>query len=175
MRYTKGNQNKWKHLFSSEDEAWRTPPYVFDYFNRKYKFNFDAAATPKNAMTRGYFTKVENALEKNWCKKGRKIWLNPPYSRHMGEWIKKAYEESQKGCLVAVLLFARTDTRWWHDYVMKHAWKIHFIKGRLKFLSSEKGKEVNSAPAPSCVIIFKRHRSKSPSIESDIIKKPKND
>ena len=172
-KYTKGNQNRWKNLFTSKDEAWRTPPYIFHYFDKKYKFNFDAAATPGNALTKGYFTKIEDALEQNWCRKGRRIWLNPPYSRKIGDWVKKAYEESQKGCLVACLVFARTDTKWWHDYVMKHAWKIHFIKGRIKFLTAKKGEQRNSAPAPSCLIIFKKHRSKSPKIVSDTIAKPK--
>jgi len=169
-KYCKGSRDTWKHLFSSKDEAWRTPKYVFDYYNKVYKFNFDAAATPDNALTRSYLTKHENALEESWCRKGskRKIWLNPPYSRHMYPWLEKAWKESEKGCLVAVLLFARTDTKWWHEIVMKHAWKIHFIKGRLKFLHAKTGKEAKSgATAPSCVVVFKRHRGKSPTIVSD--------
>jgi len=171
MKYHNGNLNTWKNLFTSKDEAWRTPPYVFNYFNKKYHFTFDAAATPYNAMTKKYFTKLDDSLTKNWCitrKKKRSIWLNPPYSRNMYPWIEKAWKESQKGCLVAVLVFARTDTKWWHEIVLKHAYKIHFIKGRLKFLESRTGKEAKSgAPAPSCIIIFKRHRQKYPIIVSD--------
>ena len=183
MKYTAGNRNKWKTLFSSQDEAWRTPPGVFAHFDKKYHFNFDAAASPYNALTKQYFTKNENALERDWCKKGkgkkkRVIWLNPPYSRSLYKWIEKAYTESKKGCTVAVLVFARTDTRWWHDFVLPHAYKIYFIKGRLRFgnatagapfLDSKTGKIKGPATAPSCVIIFKRNRQKHPIVVSEII------
>ena len=173
MKYSAGNRNKWKTLFSSKDEAWRTPPVVFSHFDKKYHFNFDAAASPYNALTKQYFTKNENALEKDWCKKGKKkrvIWLNPPYSRTgIYHWIEKAWKESKKGCTVAVLVFARTDTKWWHDFVLPHAYKIHFIKGRLRFRDSKTGKVKGPATAPSCVIIFKRHRQKHPIIVSEVI------
>ena len=77
-----------------------------------------------------------------------RCWMNPPYGRGIGKWVQKAYEESLKGTLVVCLLPSRTDTKWWHDYVMK-AKEICFIKGRLKF-----GGAKNSAPFPSCVVIF---------------------
>ena len=50
--------------------------------------------------------------------------------------------------MVVMLLPARTDTAWFHDYVME-ATEIRFIRGRLKF-----GDAVNSAPFPSMVVIF---------------------
>lgn len=177
MKYRKGNANTWKNLFTSKDEAWRTPPYVFDFFNKIYKFTFDVAASPYNALCKRFFTKHENALEKSWCTRSKKkdiIWLNPPYSRNMYPWIEKAYQESKKGCTVGVLVFARTDTKWWHEIVLKHAYKIHFIKGRIRFHESKTGKPAkNLSPAPSCLIIFKRHRQKHPIIESTVIPKPK--
>ena len=168
-KYKKGTD--WSKLWSSKDEKWRTPKYVFDHFNKEYKFNFDAAASPQNAKCKNFLSQSDNALESNWCRKGRRIWLNPPYSRQMGVWIEKAYKESQKGCLVACLVFARTDTAWWHDYVMKKAWKVHFIRGRIRFLSSKDGKTKSAAPAPSCLIVFKPNKKKSPTVVSDTIVK----
>lgn len=159
---------KWNKMWSSEDPKWRTPPYIFEFYDNIYKFNLDAAASKQNAKCRQFLTQKDNSLDTNWCKKGRVIWLNPPYSRQMGAWIEKAYKESQKGCTVACLIYARTDTRWWHDYVMK-AWKIHFIKGRIKFLTSKKGQKSAAAPAPSCLVVFKPNRKKFPTIVSDII------
>jgi site-specific DNA-methyltransferase (adenine-specific) len=76
-------------------------------------------------------------------------YCNPPYGRQIGAWIKKAYDESKKGKTVVMLLPCRTDTRWWHEYVMK-AKEIRFIKGRLKF-----GGAKTNAPFPSCVVVFK--------------------
>ena len=74
--------------------------------------------------------------------------MNPPYGRQIGKWLKKAYESSINGAIVVCLIPARTDTAWWHDYVMKG--KIRFILGRLKF-----GNSKNSAPFPSAIVIFK--------------------
>ena len=77
------------------------------------------------------------------------FWMNPPYGREIGKWMKKAYEESQQGCTVVCLVPSRTDTAWWHDYAMK-ADEIRYIRGRLKFQGAE-----NSAPFPSAVVIFR--------------------
>jgi site-specific DNA-methyltransferase (adenine-specific) len=55
-----------------------------------------------------------------------------------------------------MLIPARTDTRYWHDYVMKAA-EIHFVKGRLKF-----GDSKNSAPFPSAVVVFDHNRVRDP-------------
>lgn len=76
------------------------------------------------------------------------MWLNPPYGRTIGAWIRKAYEEAQKpDTLVAMLLPARTDTAWFHDYCVKG--EIEFLRGRLKFGGSK-----NSAPFPSMIVVF---------------------
>ena len=50
-----------------------------------------------------------------------------------------------------MLIPARTDTKYFHNYIYKKATEIRFIKGRLKF-----GDAKNSAPFPSMVVIFKR-------------------
>ncbi|GAB6276278.1 MAG: hypothetical protein SAMD01599839_08180 [Rectinema sp.] len=52
------------------------------------------------------------------------------------------------GALVVGLLPARTDTRWFHDFILGRA-EIRFLKGRLKFESAK-----NSAPFPSMVVIW---------------------
>jgi site-specific DNA-methyltransferase (adenine-specific) len=77
--------------------------------------------------------------------------MNPPYGREIGKWVKRAYEQvkDEKCDLVVCLLPARTDTRWFHDYIYNKA-EIRFIKGRLKF-----GDSKNSAPFPSMIVIFR--------------------
>jgi hypothetical protein len=74
--------------------------------------------------------------------------MNPPYGKKVGAWVKKAYETSTKGSLVVCLLPARTDTAWWHDYVMKG--EVRFIRGRLRF-----GESRWRAPFPSAVVVFR--------------------
>ncbi|SHJ64952.1 DNA N-6-adenine-methyltransferase (Dam) [Desulfofundulus thermosubterraneus DSM 16057] len=74
--------------------------------------------------------------------------MNPPYGREIGRWVENACNEARRGTVVVALLPARTDTRWWHRYVMR-AVVIRFVEGRLKFGGAE-----NSAPFPSAVVVF---------------------
>ena len=95
-------------------------------------------------------TPCANALAVDWP--GQRVWLNPPYGRGVGKWLEKAYREARTGKIVGVLVFARTDTAWWHDYAMK-ARMIYLIRGRLKFIGDD-DKPGNSATAPSCFVVF---------------------
>ena len=71
------------------------------------------------------------------------------FKNPFGKWVEKAYYSSFKGTTTVMLLPARTDTRWFHDYINEKA-EIRFIKGRLKF-----GNSNNNAPFPSMVVIFR--------------------
>ena len=133
-------------MFSSETDLWATPQAFFDEWNNRYDFELDVCATHENAKCDKYFTPEMDGLAQEW--KGV-CWMNPPYGREIGKWVKKAYESSLAGATVVCLLPARTDTAWWHDYVMQ-ADDIVFVRGRLKFGSSK-----NSAPFPSAVAVFR--------------------
>jgi site-specific DNA-methyltransferase (adenine-specific) len=130
-----------KSLFSSVTDMWATPQLFFDALNMEFGFTLDVCATPDNAKCAQYFTKAQNGLKQSWV--GHVCWMNPPYGREAPAWVAKASIYK-----VVALLPARTDTRWFHDYIYGKA-KIRFIKGRLKFGGSR-----NSAPFPSMVVIF---------------------
>lgn len=131
--------------FSSKTHEWETPQDFFDTLNKEFKFNLDPCATKENAKCKMCFTPEENGLSKSW--RGKRVFCNPPYGREISGWVVKC---ATGGAEIAVaLLPARTDTRWWHDYIQGKA-EVRFIKGRLKF-----GGAKNSAPFPSAVIIFK--------------------
>ena len=140
-----------KGLFTSNKEDWETPQDLFDELDREFDFFLDVCATKENTKCKRYFTKEDDGLKKDWymensCK-GNYLWMNPPYGREIGDWIKKASEERQ----VVALLPARTDTKYFHDYIYnKPNVEIRFLKGRLKFSNSK-----NSAPFPSMIVIFK--------------------
>lgn len=135
-----------KALMSSTTDLWETPKWLFDELNEKYHFDIDVCATPENAKCATYYTPEQDGLKQEW--KGV-CWMNPPYGREIGKWVKKAYESAQAGATVVCLLPARTDTAWWHDYVMRWG-EITFLRGRLKF-----GNAQNSAPFPSAIVVFK--------------------
>ena len=79
------------------------------------------------------------------------VWCTPPYGREIGSGVRKASFASGGGATVVMLIPARTDTKWFHDYIYKRDnVEVRFVKGRLKF-----GNSKNSAPFPSMVVVFK--------------------
>lgn len=134
-------------MFSSKTDLWETPQDFFDHLNDEFHFNVDVCATPDNAKCDIYFTKENDGLSQSWG--GYTCWCNPPYGREIGKWVQKAFLSSKDGSTVVMLLPARTDTKWFHEYIYNQA-EIRFIKGRLKF-----GNSKNSAPFPSMVVVFR--------------------
>lgn len=130
--------------FSSATPEWATPQDFFDKWNVRYQFTLDVCADFTNAKRKRFFSKEDDGLSKSWAYE--RVWMNPPYGRTIGHWMRKAFEES-KSSLVVCLVPARTDTNWWHEYAMKG--EIIFIRGRLKF-----GGHQNSAPFPNAVVIL---------------------
>lgn len=141
-------------LFSSKDMNWCTPVDFFEGLDREFHFELDPAATDKSAKCPKYFTPADNGLDQSWG--GYRVFCNPPYGRQIAEWVRKGYEEGQKpGTLVAMLIPARTDTQYWHDYVLNgKADEVRFIRGRLKF-TDEDGKAKDTAPFPSALVIWR--------------------
>lgn len=134
-----------KVLFSSKSDEWETPQDIFNQLNEEFKFTLDPCATKKNHKCPKFYSKKQDGLTRGW--QGERVFCNPPYSG-VGKWVKKAHDESQGDCFIVMLVPARTDTKWFHDYIDNKT-KIRFIKGRLKFSNSK-----NSAPFPSMIVIF---------------------
>jgi len=146
-----GQVHKLDVHFKSQKHDWETPDWLFSMLDKQLGFDLDVCASPVNAKCNSYFTEHFDAMRNDclWSRHGISIWMNPPYGRSIGTWIHKAYLESLNDFVSVVCLIpARTDTIWWHEYVMK-AWKVWFIKGRIKFVGAKEG-----APFPSCVVRF---------------------
>jgi phage N-6-adenine-methyltransferase len=130
--------------FSSATDEWVTPHDLFDRLNAVFHFTLDPCATAANAKCKRYFTIAEDGLSQDWD--GERVFMNPPYGRAVVDWVKKA---SEAKALVVCLLPARTDTKWWHEYVVGRGASVSFLKGRLRFSDS-----AASAPFPSAIAIF---------------------
>lgn len=141
-----------KALLSSEKMDWRTPPDFFYDLDCEFNFGLDAAASPDNAKCIQYFTPEDDGLSRRWNGYGA-VFCNPPYGREIGEWVKKAYDESLR-CKdpIVLLIPARTDTSYFHDYIYGKA-QIRFVRGRLKF-GDGRGVPAGAAPFPSMVVIY---------------------
>lgn len=124
-----------KGLFSSASQHWATPRDLYEALDNEFHFNDDPCPLYG-----------EGGLERRW---GSRTFLNPPYGKEIGKWLYKALEARVWGSTVVCLIPSRTDTKWWHNYVMK-ADEIRFLRGRLKF-----GDSKSSAPFPSAIAIFR--------------------
>ena len=136
-------------LYSSQTEEWATPQELFDKLNNEFHFTLDPCCTHENAKCKKHFTKEEDGLKQSW--EGERVFCNPPYGRAIKQWAKKC--SSANAELVVMLVPARTDTAWFHDYIYGKA-EVIFIRGRLKF-----GEAVHSAPFPSMICVFRRVES----------------
>lgn len=138
-----------KIMFSSATDMWATPQDFFDKLNQEFDFNLDPCAIESNAKCSKYFTPEVNGLNQSWGG-GYRVFCNPPYGKQIYDWVQKCYNESRKpGTLVVLLIPARTDTKYFHEFIYHKAKEIRFIRGRLKFGGSK-----NAAPFPSMVVIF---------------------
>jgi site-specific DNA-methyltransferase (adenine-specific) len=142
------NKNTQVLMFSSKSTDWSTPQDFFEKLNWRFgPFDLDPCAESDSAKCATFFTEEDNGLTKDW--EGHTVFVNPPYGRGIDKWIEKAYNESRKpNTKVVMLVPARTDTKYWHKYIMV-ASQVYFVKGRLKFGDSE-----NCAPFPSAVVVF---------------------
>lgn len=139
MTFTEG-------MRSSATDNWATPIHVFQELDKEFHFTLDVCAGPDNHKCDRYFDEQMDGLKQDWT--NDICWMNPPYGRVIGKWIKKASDTAKQGGVVVALIPARTDTKWWREYVMT-ASELRFISGRLKFGSSDSG-----APFPSVIAVF---------------------
>jgi site-specific DNA-methyltransferase (adenine-specific) len=135
------------YMLPSQRDDWGTPKKLFEDLNREFGFDLDAASNDSNYKCKKHFTIKENGLIQSWG--GYSVFINPPYGRCLYNWCKKAYSEKDNAKVIVALLPARTDTRWFHEFIYNKA-EIRFLKGRLKFDDCK-----NSATFPSMIVIWR--------------------
>ena len=131
-------------------DTWETPLYFFNLLNKEFNFTLDPCASHENRKCEKYYTIKENGLIQDWS--NEIVFVNPPFS-HIKAWVKKCYEEGLKeDTIVVMILPSRTDTQYWHEYIMK-ALEIRFCKGRVNFLRNGK-KTKNGSTFPLAIVVF---------------------
>lgn len=124
---------------------WGAPPDLFFGLEREFGFTLDPA--PRNPDFDGLAISWHN----------ERVFCNPPYGRGIEKWLTKGIEEPE---IAVFLLFARTDTGWFHDLVLPNATALRFIRRRLRFDAYKW-----DAPMPSIVVLFERGRRGPPRVE----------
>jgi phage N-6-adenine-methyltransferase len=131
--------------FNSNAIEYSTPVSLFEPLSLEFNLQIDVCASKKNAKLDNYWTIEQDALKQDWI---GNCWMNPPFSRNLNKWVKKACRDSNefggtKVCLVPV----RSNTKWWAE-VVKFA-EIRFIIGEVNFNEAERGLWL-----PMCILIF---------------------
>lgn len=143
-----------KACLSHKSDEWLTPYWLYEAIDEIYKVDVDLYANEINFLAPFYYTK-ENPFDPDKHRCDRVFYANPPYSK-CGEACKTAEQIALKGGTVIMLIPARTDTKYFHEIILKNYYEITpiitcfiFIKGRLKFSQAKQG-----APFPSMIVIF---------------------
>jgi phage N-6-adenine-methyltransferase len=141
-------------LIEGDKQDWGTPQAFFEYIENEFnvQFTLDACASDYNTKCLlNYYTEQNDGLTQDWH---GEVWCNPPYARVIKhQFIRKAANEAGLGnARVFCLIPARTDTKLFHDVIMKEAAAVYFIKGRLNFEHNRRG--MGSAPFASMLVIF---------------------
>jgi site-specific DNA-methyltransferase (adenine-specific) len=135
---------------SSRDQTWQTPADLLAAILQaagREAFDLDPCSPSSDGPVPAalHWTEVDDGLARSW--QGL-VFVNPPYSRALPQWVAKCKEEGERGATVIGLVPSRTDTRWWHDHVAGRA-DIIMLRGRLRF-----GGGAHSAPFPSALVVW---------------------
>jgi len=147
-----GSQRRCRALAAREDQFQRldlaAPQAWHDNLNLEFDFTLDPCCTHEPAKCSKHFTPGENGLAQSWAEET--VFMNPPYGKEVGFWMKKACEEARDNlALVVCFVRASVDMEWWGHYAAR-ATEIRFSKERVTYAGAE-----TAAPFPVAIVIFR--------------------
>lgn len=131
---------------AQREVRWLTPKPIVEALGQ---FDLDPCGAPGHSLaTRTYILENgDDGLRDPW--EGR-VWLNPPYGKAQEPFMRRMVEHGQG----TALIFARTETKPFFEYVWRSATAILFLKGRLNFLDAAGQRAKANAGAPSCLVAY---------------------
>ncbi|MDK9560977.1 DNA N-6-adenine-methyltransferase [Gallibacterium anatis] len=146
-----------------DKDCYRTPKYVFNWLNSRFKFDIDGCATEENNLSYHYIGKdgiVEDFLTFEPLDLIARlefshftIFVNPPYSNPL-PFVKRAAELKAWGFLVVMLLPADKSTKWYQVIQESATEVIDIVGGRISFLHPLTGEEVKGNNKGSMIAVF---------------------
>ena len=113
------------NLNTNNQEEWLTQPELV-YSLGCFDLDPCAPVNPPWKLAPKYYTEACDGLNQVW--NGR-VWLNPPYGKETFKWIERL-SEHQDGI---ALIFARTETKGFHEHIWNKAHSVFMFEGRLNF------------------------------------------
>ncbi|KKN15089.1 hypothetical protein LCGC14_0989640 [marine sediment metagenome] len=127
-------------------DEWLTPPEIIKQLG---PFDLDPCA-PINRpwpTAEKHYTINDNGLLQSWT---GFVWCNPPYGLEAARWLERMAMHNHG----IALIFARTETKMFFDYVWGKAEALMFFCGRLYFYHVDGTKAKANAGAPSVLIAY---------------------
>ena len=150
--------------FSKGKPDWGTPTKLYQQLDEEFNFTLDPCTSKDNPLGTGlFYTKETDGLIRSWS---GSVYVNPPYGSEISQWLEKGLQELKHCEYIVYLLPARTDTRWYHQYVYNSVSKIwwswvkevRFLRGRQKMIDMDNpDKKPNTAPFPSMIVAYQNH------------------
>lgn len=149
-----------KYNFEQKRSDYETPPELYNLALQIMginKFDLDTCCSRNNIPANHFFINgfVDGLLwdweDFNWC--------NPPY-KECDKWVKKAYDEQQKGHQTVMLIPVRTETKYWHDYILTNPnVQIYWLRKGFGFIDPDTGKSCGVFKNALALVHFSSKRS----------------
>lgn len=158
-----------KYNFESVRADYLTPPALvqlsLNYFGLT-EFDLDTCCCQKNIPAKCHYVYGENdGLAEDWK---RFNWCNPPY-KQMQKWVKKAYDEQQKGNSTAMLIPVRTETKYFHEYILyNNDVDIHWLRKGFEFIHPETHEPMGVFKNALALVYFKGVRQMNEGVRSAV-------
>jgi len=135
-----------QRAYQGQKDEWLTPP---DILEKLGTFDLDPCSPIHRPWdtAKKHYTKNDDGLFLPWS--GR-VWLNPPYGPETGDWLAKMVSHHNG----IALIFARTETKMFFDYVWDKADALLFIEGRLFFYDVNGNRAKSNSGGPSVLIAY---------------------
>lgn len=127
---------------------WLTPPSIVEALG---PFDLDPCSPTTRPWPTAatHYTIQDDGLRKPWH--GR-VWLNPPYGRSVGDWLRLLAMHGN-GC---ALVMCRTDAVWFQTLVFGAAQAVLFMAGRVTFHRTDGSKPSANCGAATCLVAYGR-------------------
>lgn len=145
-----------KYNYEYGENNYKTPPELYNMALDEWKitrFALDTCCSDRHIPADEYYSAPDrNGLTEPWKEYS---WCNPPFN-DCAKWVAKAYNENkERGINIAMLLPVRTETKYWHDYILYNPnVEIVWLRKGFKFLDKD-NKEMGVFKNALALVYFK--------------------
>lgn len=155
-----------KYNFEQKRNDYLTPPELVEMGLQfadnlfKLQFDLDVCCSQKNIPACEHFIfGQKDGLSERWKSLN---WCNPPYNE-CEKWVKKAvFEQEKRGHSTVMLIPARPETKYWHNYILdenggcnRPGVTVKFLRKGDRFINPDTGERMGVYKNPLALVYFR--------------------